>query len=247
MDEEIKTQESAGEAQVVTEETGSQAHSDENPAAAEQEAQKRFNSSMAASRRQGEQAAVAAMNERIAAKGRVNPNTGRAIASVEDMEAYLDEMQLAEDTARAKKEGRSVEEVRSDREAITRGRSAMRAEREAQQRDTFYKQSLGEFSEAYPDVNVVTLLDDEAFKEFCGDRLSRVGLTELYAAWEKTAKILKGRDAAKKESKEARSSGSGAGSSTTNLSAKQKAELDEWNAAFPSKKMSEKEFLEMKG
>ena len=92
-------------------------------------------------------------------------------------------------------------------------------------------------------VGAERLLQDENFVLFCGTRLGKEPLTDLFQAYVELFHALTQMGAARQESKTDRGTGSGGSGGGPALSPDQQKALDEWNKAFPRLKMSAKEFL----
>lgn len=102
------------------------------------------------------------------------------------------------------------------------------------------------FAERYPDVDMNELHQSAAFRKFCGSRLGKESVTDLYSDYLEFTGDARQTAKEKADSKRERNTGSGSGSGGGELSRNQQAELDEWNKAYPNLKMSAREFLSRK-
>ena len=100
------------------------------------------------------------------------------------------------------------------------------------------------FTKSYPDVDMSALQSSGAFRRFCGSRFGKEPIRELYADYLELTGGVKARE--RSESKRARTTGSGTGSTGGGLSRGELEELEAWNKAYPAAQMSAKEFLSRK-
>lgn len=104
------------------------------------------------------------------------------------------------------------------------------------------------FRNKYPDIDLESLLRNESFLRFCGNRLWKMPLVRLYEDY--TALLEEAGETERKkhsqEDKARRSTASGSHSGGDGLTAAEQKALDEWNKAFPQLKMTAKEFLSRK-
>lgn len=208
-----------------------------------------------AARYAGEQAgydrAMEEVSRRISRARMRDPVSGETIRDLDGLENYSKAYRAQQIQARAKAEGRSVAEVTEEednrdflREQRAEAAEKKRREEEDAKQQRWIAQDAAAFAEAYPDVDLGKLDGDAAFRKFCGSRYGREPLADLYGDYLELAGSARQAAAARNESREGRSTGSGGGStSDARLTARQQRELDEWNAAYPSMKMTAKEFL----
>ena len=100
------------------------------------------------------------------------------------------------------------------------------------------------FREKYPDVDLLRLEQEGAFRKFCGSRLYKEPTEQLYEDYLDFTREAEDRAERRAGDRAARSTGSGSGRSATGLSHTQQREREEWNRAFPGMRMSAKEFRE---
>ena len=225
----------------------------EDAARQEEERVRKFNASMAAARRCGEKAgeerATKAHNKRISEMRLPNPEKpGSYFESVEEMEAYAASYKRSQAEVRAKRENRSVDEILEEdanREFISRQRKAAEKKTEARddKRDSL-EAHVSEMRERYPDVDILKLEQNAAFRKFAGSRYGKESLADLYESYTELMGGATRAAAAKTESKAKRATGGSTGKSSGTLSTAQKAALQRWNENNPDMKMTEKEFLE---
>ena len=141
------------------------------------------------------------------------------------------------------------EEVREEKELLPEnsgGEGAPASPEEApedKEREERMDRYVRDFDRRYPQVGAERLLQDENFVLFCGTRLGKEPLTDLFQAYVELFHALTQMGAARQESKTDRGTGSGGSGGGPALSPDQQKALDEWNKAFPRLKMSAKEFL----
>lgn len=227
----------AGDAGAATQESNEQQA--QSPETAEREAQSRFNAQMSSARKSGRAEAEKEMDRRIAALGRTNPATGRAMETMEDVFAYFDAQQRSEDEAEAKKTGKSVESVSADRKARQIGKAQMAAEQAAKAERQRMDEEIGEFMSTYPEVDLGKLLKGP-FKDYLDELGEGVNLTRAYRSYSRMTEKQKKAESA--ESKAERSTGGGGVAKPSKLSAAQRQMMDEWNSSNPGMRMSEEEF-----
>lgn len=212
------------------------------------------NNASRAARHAGDRAGYArAMSEidaRIAAMGMRNAQSGTVISSLSELEDYGKSARRAQLQARAKEEGKTVEELEEEEDNkafVARARKKEQQDRERQSAEDKQKAWIAEdaerFVEAYPDVNIADLENNKSFLKFCGSRYGKEPLAELYADWTEITGGAAKAASAKAQSKSQRATGSGSGSGAVTLTAEQQRSLDEWNRTYPAMKMSAKEFL----
>ena len=100
------------------------------------------------------------------------------------------------------------------------------------------------FREKYPDVDLLRLEQEGAFRKFCGSRLYKEPTEQLYEDYMAFTREAEDRAERRAADRAARSTGSGSGKAAGGLSHSQQRELEEWNRAFPGMRMSAKEFRE---
>lgn len=210
----------------------------------EHETNNRMKAARLAGDKAGADRASREADRRIAAQKISDPyHPGKYFESVADFEEYgrkvrADAQKVSVDEIKRDDEDR--EYIRKKREEDEQSAKERGAE---QERAEFIRTDAANFLRAYPTVDPAKLEKDERFVEFCGSRLYREPLAKLYAAY---VKLVDGAGKAaveKKQSKDERSTGSGAGAGSDALKPEQQKALDDWNAAYPSMKMTAKEFL----
>ena len=213
------------------------------------------NSASRAARHAGDRAgyarAMSEIDQRIAAMGMRSANSGTVISSLSELEAYGRSARRAQLEARAKEEGRTVEELEEEEDNkayLTRARKKEQQDRERQSAEDKQRAWIVEdaqrFADEYPDVDIGALEGNKAFLKFCGSRYGKEPLAELYGDWLEITGGAAKAASARAQSKSNRSTGSGSGSGSVTLTAEQQRSLDEWNRTYPQMKMSAKEFLE---
>ena len=207
-----------------------------------------------AARHQGDRAgydrARAELNQRIAAMGMRNAQSGTVISTIEDLEAYGKSVRRTQLEAKAKQTGRTVDELEEEEDNkafVTRQRQKEEKERtekaEEEKRKAWIADDAAKFAADFPDVDILSLDGNKAFRRFCGSRYGREPLSDLYADYMEITGGAAAAASAKAQSKSARATGSGSGSGAETLTAEQQRSLDEWNRAYPQLKMTAKEFL----
>lgn len=188
-------------------------------------------------------------DEKIARSGVINPYTGRPFQSVKEFEQYGGRVAESELQKEAKRTGRSVDELREekeDREFLRRlkeqGKAADAASKAAAARNAFIRQDAQEFVAKYPKVDVAKLENNKQFRRFCGSRFGREPLAKLYEDYRGLVGEAESQGGAKARASSGRSTGSGGGGGEL-LTAEQRKSLAEWNAANPEMRMTAKEFL----
>jgi hypothetical protein len=216
------------------------------------------NAAMKAARIRGQKDAEAALrkeyDERVAAIGMINPETGKPFAAFAEFARYGKKVAEERIEAKAKKEGRSVDEVREEEEAkvlLAQKKEADKArerdEEEKKKQSEFLKADAKRFREEFPKVDVAKLETNPKFQRFAKGRLYREPLAEIYTDYldfvtdaEKTA-------LEKADSKKARSTGAGGGDAKGTLTTAQQKALEDWNRLYPRMKMTAAEFKERDG
>ena len=207
------------------------------------------NARIAAARRAGEEAGYrrgykARQEEddaRIARQGIPHPDRqGTVIRSVDDFEDYGRDY-------RAKEQGKTRQQI-EDEDKLRKWQSEREAQETAQERERQMRerarQDREDFAKAYPQVDLQKLLSSKRFERFCGDRVGRVPLAELYEDYREFSTESETAAAAKVQGKAAKSTGSGsAGGAEERLTPEQQKHLAAWNRDNPTMKMSAKEFL----
>ena len=200
--------------------------------------------------REAEKAAAEKADREIAASGVINPLTKKPFKNMAEFREYGEKYRRAEIEERAKKEGRSVEELEEEdlnRRFITSLRKK-EEETNTKRADTksFIENDVLDFVEKFPEFDTAEKLsqleNNKSFREFCGTRFGREPLAELYASYVSIVGRAENAAIAKNTSRTARSTGSG-GEGGASLTPGQKKTLDEWNAANPDMQMTPKEFL----
>ncbi|MBR1660295.1 MAG: hypothetical protein IJ705_08255 [Oscillospiraceae bacterium] len=220
--------------------------------------EREINARVAAARRRAETDTAERMRreqDRNIAEQRIpNPlRPGEFFSGMKDFEEYGRAVRRADAEKRAKAQNRSVEEVMAEDEERAFLRRAMaeqtrRDEERNRQRelDAFVARDAADFQARFPDVDLEKLDGNPAFRRFAGSRYGREPIGDLYEDFIAITRQSAAAADARRESKAARSTGSGSGGAPAGtLSAEQRAALRDWNLNHPEMKMSEKEFLEM--
>lgn len=188
-------------------------------------------------------------DRRIAESGVVNPYTGKPFTSVKEFEEYGSKVKTAELEKKAKESGRSVAELREEEEnkAYIRKKrqeesAAAEQNRQQEAEKNFFQKDLMDFMEKHPDVDVEKLDSNPQFRRFCGSRYGKEPLAELYESYVDIVGESQRQGADKAKSKASRSTGSGQPGGE-GLTARQKRDLERWNADNPDMAMTPKEFL----
>lgn len=188
-------------------------------------------------------------DEKIARSGVINPYTGRPFQSVKEFEEYGGRVAESELKKESKRTGRSVDELKEEREnreflrkLREKDRAADSAARAAAQRSAFIRQDAQDFVAKYPKVDIGKLENNQQFRKFCGSRFGREPLAKLYEDFRGLVGEAESQGGAKVRASSGRSTGSGGGGGEL-LTAEQRKSLAEWNAANPDMRMSAKEFL----
>ncbi len=227
-------------------------------AARQKEDRRQFNASMKAARKSGEKTgeerANAAAKKRISDMRLPNPEKpGTYFQSFEEMEEYSKNLRRSDAEARAKREGRSVEEILEEdenRAFLTRMRQeneAVRAGKKVQSDggiNATLEAHLTEMAERYPNVDVAKLEENKSFRRFAGSRYGKESLADLYEAYTELVGEAGQAATAKTASKSSRATGGNNGKGSGALTSAQKAALQRWNENNPDMKMTEKEFME---
>ena len=104
---------------------------------------------------------------------------------------------------------------------------------------------VAEMRERFPQVDIIRLEQNPAFRRFAGSRYGRESLAQLYEDFSQIMREAEQNAQFRAEAKRSRDTGgSGGGKSSGVLSAGEREALRRWNDANPDMKMSEKEFLE---
>lgn len=188
-------------------------------------------------------------DERVARSGVLNPYTGKPFRNVRELEDYGNRVRNAEIEQEARRSGRSVDEVRADREdkefirkmredaaEKTRAAQAAATQRAALQQD------VANFMQKHPGVDVGKLVNNQQFQRFCGSRLGKEPLAALYDDYRGIMGEAESVGSARARNARSRSTGSGGGGGEM-LTAAQRRDLDTWNRENPDMKMTAKEFL----
>lgn len=204
-------------------------------------------------RREAEAEAAARADEEIASSGVINPYTGKPFASMKEFREYGEKVKQAEIAERAKKTGKTVEELTEEeknREFISKMRRQEEQRQLAQAAESeqraFVEKDVLDFVTKYPEFASPEKLEglekNQNFREFCGTRYGKEPLAQLYGAYVKLVGAAGSAATASAASKAARSTGGGTTGGMV-LTPSQKRDLDNWNAANPDMKMTAKEFL----
>lgn len=103
---------------------------------------------------------------------------------------------------------------------------------------------LKEMALRFPNVDIMRLEKNPAFRRFVGSRYGRESLADLYEAYTDIVSGVEKAASYKSAAKASRSTGGGSGKSAGALSSAQREALKRWNESNPDMKMSEKEFLQ---
>lgn len=104
---------------------------------------------------------------------------------------------------------------------------------------------VAEMRERFPQVDIIRLEQNAAFRRFVGSRYGKESLAQLYEDFSALVGEAERAASAKAEARHSRDTGgSGGGKSAGALSGGEREALRRWNEANPDMKMSEKEFLE---
>ncbi|MBR5460655.1 MAG: hypothetical protein IKV53_07265 [Clostridia bacterium] len=199
--------------------------------------------------REARERAEAQANSDIAASGIINPYTKQPFKSTRELREYGEKVKRRQIEDRAKREGRSPEEVEEEilnREYITKMRKRSEASEVSTPSEDFLRRDVLDFVEKHPEFDnaekLEALENNKAFREFCGSRFGREPLAELYDSYVSLVGRAGDAAVAKSISRSARSTGSG-NDGGERLSPEQKRSLDRWNADNPDMQMTPKEFL----
>lgn len=113
----------------------------------------------------------------------------------------------------------------------------------ARQQLAFIERDYDEFERRFPKVDIAALDGDATFRRFCGSRYGKESLADLYEDYLAVAGAIREAVLARAGSRSARATGSGGGHADKSLTAAEQRELEEWNRANPSMKMTAREFL----
>lgn len=100
------------------------------------------------------------------------------------------------------------------------------------------RQDKAEFEKEFPDVDLLALERNAAFRRFCGSRLYKESVADLYRDY----LALTGELRRSAETRRERSTGSGSGQSSGGLTPAEQRALEEWNRTYPGMKMTAREF-----
>lgn len=206
--------------------------------------------------RDAEAAATARVDAEIAASGAVNPYTGKPFSGLKEFQEYGRKVREAELNQKAAQSGRSVDELREERDNMAwiseQRRAAERrsAQEEAQRlqaakTEEFLRADVQNFVDRHPEFGVEQLEALEAnqqFRRFCGSRFGREPLADLYDDYLEMVGSAGAAAVQKAASKAAKTTGSGTTGGVV-LTPAQKNALDKWNDEYPEMAMTAKEFL----
>lgn len=187
-------------------------------------------------------------DRKIAAAGLENPYTGRRMENFKEFSEYSEKLREERLAAEAKRTGKSVAVLREEEEnrafLSNLRRSAQQPQASANDTAKFdLAADADEFSQAFPDVDIVKLEQDKSFRRFAGTRLYKEPLAELYEAYLEVTKGAAQVATAKAQSREKRSTGGGTSGGEIKLTNAQQKELEAWNRKYPGMKMTAKEFF----
>lgn len=189
-------------------------------------------------------------DEDIAGLGVPNPFTGRPFKNFQEFKEYGMKFRAQQLEKKAREQGRPVEELREEdenRSYIARKRQEEKTQKEAMEAREKQKQFLAAdvraFAGKYPDIDVAKLEGNQKFRKFCGNRIYKEPLAELYADFVELMSHAERAAVEKAAGKQSRGTGGGGGGGNAVLSPEQQRALDEWNREYPTLKMTAKEFL----
>lgn len=105
----------------------------------------------------------------------------------------------------------------------------------------FLSQDARAFREKYPEVDILELEKQPAFRRFCGSRLYKESIAELYSDYLSFTREAEKSAGERAADRYRRSTGVGGGRASS-LSRAEEESLAAWNKAFPQMRMSEKEY-----
>lgn len=191
-------------------------------------------------------------DEEVAGMGIINPYTGKPFSGFKDFLEYGKRYREDKLEEEAKKQGKTVEELREEEENksfLARKRKEEKERQEAmkalEQQKAFVAADLDAFVKKFPGVDPGKLEQNAKFRKFSKGRLYKEPLYEIYQDYLDVVGDAERSAVEKAAARSARSTGGGQSGGGDLLTAKQRAELEEWNAANPSMKMTAKEFLSM--
>lgn len=127
-------------------------------------------------------------------------------------------------------------------ELAERDDDAGQAETESEEERARLCAEAEDFRGKYPDVDPWQLEQDGRFRRFCGSRLYRENLTELYEDYLSFTRETEQSARERLAQRRSRGTGGGSGRGQSGLTSRQEQELEEWNRAFPRMRMSAGEF-----
>ena len=218
----------------------------ENPEIAAPEDEHLTNAAMKAARLQGESAAEKRMkkqfDDEVAALGVINPYTEKPFKNFAEFKAYGKRV-------KAETMGKPVEAVEEDEENRAYLKKLREKEKETEQKNRdaekqrqFIVSDGKAFQTKYPDIDIGKLEKNTKFQKFCGTRLYKEPLAELYEAFREFTSDTETEALAKKASKELRSTGAGGTAKDVALTSGEQSKLDAWNARYPDMRMSPQEW-----
>ena len=248
VDQAEETQTDAGQAGVVDQQEGGE------PKAEEKKPQtKTENAAIKAARVRAQHEAEARMRQQfddeIASSGAINPYTGEPFHSFQEFRAYGQRYQKEQLEEQSKATGRSVQEL--EEEAKNRAYLSKKRKEEEGKKARNSKQQEEQmrlladalvFQGKYPGADIGQLERDKKFRKFCGNRLYKEPITNLYEDYLELVSDAQETGKAKAAGKQQRGTGGGTGGQGVTLTAAQQRELDAWNREFPEMKMTAKEF-----
>lgn len=204
-------------------------------------------------RANAERLANARLAQMLRESGVENPYTDKPFETVEEFQEYGKKVREAKLREKAESTGQSYEEVEEEENAKAYLRNKKREEesnRLAAQKRTeaeqasrnFFMDDLQNFMEAYPDVDVAKLDNNQNFRRFCGSRYGHEPLANLYKDYTELVSISEKAGAAKRDTRNDRSTGTGS-SGGARLTAEQQRSLQEWNTRHPEMKMTPQEYM----
>ena len=185
----------------------------------------------------------------IAGAGLENPYTGKRMESFAEFSEYSEKLREERLKEEAKRTGKSVAVLREEEENraflsnLRRSAQQQAAAPVRQEAGFDLAADAEEFAQAYPDVDIVKLEQDQRFKRFAGTRLYREPITQLYEDYLDVTNGAAQAATAKAQSKAQRSTSAGSTGGEVQLTNAQRKELEAWNKKYPSMKMTAKEFI----
>lgn len=214
-----------------------------------------FNAAMAAARRKAEKDTEERMGRQfdddIRDQRIPNPmKPGSYFGSMAELKEYSAALRKADAEDRAQKTGRTAEDIMQedeDRAYLAKLRKEDAAKQKAAEKkakeEEFIRNDIENFRKKFPDVDITALDGNKAFRRFAGSRYGVEPLAALYEDFKELVGETRAAEAARRDDRAERSTGSGSGGGAGTLTAAQREELKRWNEQYPEMKMTEKDFL----